>query len=214
MLSASKEKLVQRRCNRKVRATFILSLGTRPLRKKFKSGPGYAAISTPFTRYWIQMNTICYRSVLPFHLHDDDDESDMKSTRTWIRYRIDTASCRSMSSIWFHTWPTMRSFLLLKKLGPLQINLTNAPQVALSDFAHFLALSYKRRETKAPSTLVRITCWSVPQVVRIGLPSTLLLANRTKTGAVRRTTFGPFRKRTISDPDYLQVAFFRPGLHW
>ena len=43
--------------------------------------------------------------------------------------------------------------------------------------------------------------------VRIGLPSTLLLASRTKTGAVRRTAFGPFRKRINSDPDYLKVAF-------
>ena len=51
------------------------------------------------------------------------------------------------------------------------------------------------------------------KVVRIGLPSTLLLAIRTNIGTVRRTTFGLFRKSTKGDPDYLQLAFQRPRLH-
>ena len=46
-----------------------------------------------------------------------------------------------------------------------------------------------------------VTCWSAPQEVRNGLPSTLLLAIRTTRGAVRRTS---------SDPDYIQVAFLGP----
>ena len=69
-------------------------------------------------------------------------------------------------------------------------------------------------ENMASSTLVWITCWSLSEVVQIGLPSKLLLASGTKTGAVRRTTFGPFRKRRNSDPDYFQAALFRPRLQW
>jgi len=45
--------------------------------------------------------------------------------------------------------------------------------------------------SKAPFTLLRINFLSVPQVVRIGLPSTLLHIIRTKTGAVLRTTLIP-----------------------
>ena len=41
--------------------------------------------------------------------------------------------------------------------------------------------------------------------------STLLLAIHTKTGAVRRTTSGPFRKRTNSDPDYHKWHFQAPS---
>ena len=35
-----------------------------------------------FIPYRIQMNPICFRSVLSFRLHDDDYESDIKSMRT------------------------------------------------------------------------------------------------------------------------------------
>ena len=37
---------------------------------------------TPFTRYRIQMNLMCFRNVSPFHLHDDHDESDIQSIHT------------------------------------------------------------------------------------------------------------------------------------
>ena len=37
---------------------------------------------TPFTRYRIQMNPICFRNVLVFRLHDADDEHYIKSIRT------------------------------------------------------------------------------------------------------------------------------------
>ena len=52
-----------------------------------------------------------------------------------------------------------------------------------------------------PFTLLRITFRSVSKVIRIGLPSTLLRAIRSKTGTASRITFDPFSKRIKSDPD-------------
>ena len=45
------------------------------------------------------------------------------------------------------------------------------------------------------------------------LPTTLLLAIRSKADTVRRITFDHFCNRINSDPDYIQVVFFRPRLH-
>ena len=36
---------------------------------------------TPFTEYHIQINPTYFCTALPFHLHDDDDKSDIQSTR-------------------------------------------------------------------------------------------------------------------------------------
>jgi len=44
-------------------------------------------------------------------------------------------------------------------------------------------------------------------MIRIGLPSTLLLAICSKIGAVRFNISDLFSNRANSDPDYFQVAF-------
>ena len=54
--------------------------------------------------------------------------------------------------------------------------------------------------SKAPFTLLRITCWSVSQVVRTGPPSTLLIVTRSKTDTVRRIISVPFNKGIKSNP--------------
>ena len=38
------------------------------------------------------MNPISFHSVSSFRLHDDDDETDIESMRTRIRYRMNTRS--------------------------------------------------------------------------------------------------------------------------
>ena len=38
-----------------------------------------SSLSIPFTQSRTQVNPTVFRSVLPFRLHEDDDESDLKS---------------------------------------------------------------------------------------------------------------------------------------
>jgi len=42
------------------------------------------------------MNPICFRSVLPFRIHEGG--SDIKSIRTWVRCRMNTVSSRRTES--------------------------------------------------------------------------------------------------------------------
>ena len=58
------------------------------------------------------MNSISFSTVLLLHLHDDDDEYGIKSICTWIRCRAKTISCRRMNPMLFHSWTTMKPFLL------------------------------------------------------------------------------------------------------
>ena len=57
--------------------------------------------------------SIYFCSVLPSRLHDDDDESEIKSIRTRMRYMINTVSCRLMKPLWCNTWLTMRLYLTI-----------------------------------------------------------------------------------------------------
>ena len=41
----------------------------------------YHIIKTPFTRYWIHLNPICFHTVLAVLIHKDDDEYGMISIR-------------------------------------------------------------------------------------------------------------------------------------